>query len=192
MKQLILLLCALPSLVLAQEMAPDTLMLGKKKEIRTDLVSVLAYSRINLSSEYFLNNTWSTGLSLGLSNSSSIDEDFDQGYRNNRPRYDLTPFVRYKLSKSSRNFYFAEFFVSANGGDFKEIVRIVETGGTAYYVNKKSTYFDVGAGGGLGYKLYIKDKFAIELLVSIGANLMNTDKSPDILSRTGLSFGYRF
>ena len=75
--------------------------------------------------------------------------------------------------------------------DYKETVRIVD-GANAYYENQKSTYFDLALGGGLGYKMYFKDKFAVEFLIGFGRNLIDTDKSPDVLSRVGLNFGYRF
>lgn len=184
----------LPGVAFAQEPTaedkPD--IESQRNEIRADLVSVVYYSRYNLSYERFLQNRWSVGVSAGIADSEEIDTDFDRGYRNNRPRYDVTPFVRYRFSKNPRSFYFGEAFVSANSGDFKETVRLIDTDGSAYFVNQKSEYFDIGAGGGLGYKFYFKDQFAIELLVSVGMNFLDTDKSPDVISRTGLSIGYRF
>ncbi len=187
-----ILLAALFSCGFLQAQETDSLsMLARRNELRTDVVSVITDSRFNMSYERFLNKDWSLGLSVGYADSDEINEDFDRGYRNYRPKYDVTPFVRYNLSKSLKSFYFAEVFISANGGDFKETVRR-ENGGEAFYENEKSTYTDVGAGGGFGYKLYIKEQFGIELLVAFGANLLNTDKSPDVLSRVGLSVGYRF
>ena len=34
--------------------------------------------------------------------------------------------------------------------------------------------------------------FAVEFLVGFGVNTIDTEKSPDVFSRVGLSFGYRF
>ena len=195
MKKLFFLALLMPAFLWAQDettSGDSSDITGRHNEVRTDLVAIVYYSRLNLSYERFIDEKWSAGLSAGLANSTEIDNDFERGYRNNRPRYDVTPFVRYKLSKGTTSFYFAEVFLSANSGDYKEIVRIVDTDGTAYYANEKSDFFDLGAGGGLGYKFYFKDQFAIELLVSVGANLLDTEKSPDVLSRTGLSIGYRF
>ncbi len=187
-----ILLAALLFCGFLQAQESDTLsMLSRRNEIRTDLISTIADSRFNLSYERFLDKDWSVGLSLGYANSDKINEDFDRGYRNYRPEYDITPFVRYNLSKSLKSFYFAEAFISANGGDFKETVRRTD-GTSAYYENEKSTYSDFAAGGGFGYKLYIREQFGIEILVAFGANLFNTDKSPDVISRVGLSAGYRF
>ncbi|RZJ31660.1 MAG: DUF3575 domain-containing protein [Flavobacterium sp.] len=176
----------------SQEGSDTPAMLAGKNEVRVDLLTLALRTELNLTYEHFLNKDWSVGVFGGYADSQKLNDDFDSGYRNNVPKYEVNPFVRYNLSKSQTSFYFAEAFVSANGGDFKETVRLVDDSGNGYYVNEKSSYSDFGVGAALGYKLYIKEKFGIELLVGFGRNLFNTDKSPDTLSRVGLSLGYRF
>lgn len=176
-------------LVAAQE--TESGLAAKKNEVRVDLLSLVALSKYNLSYERYTGDKFSVGLSLNYANSSKINDDFDEGNRNNIPKYEITPFVRYRLSEGMTRFYFAEVFASANGGDFREIVRRVENG-VGYYEIEKSDYFDVAVGAGAGYKMYIKEQFAIELMVGFGVNTIETDKSPDVFSRVGLSFGYRF
>lgn len=164
----------------------------RKNEIRVDVLSLVASSKINLTYERFLNQRFSLGLSTSYADSKKINEDFDEGYRNTIPKYEITPFARYNLSKGLYSFYFAEVFVCVNGGDFKETVRLVDGNGNGYYVNQKSNYSDVAIGGSLGYKIYFQKKIAVELLVGFGKNLIDTDKSPDVISRVGLNVGYRF
>jgi hypothetical protein len=192
MKQLLFIALCSIQFANAQDSLSTGDIMNRKNEIRTDLLSLALQTKFNLSYERFLNQDYSVGVFMGYASSNKIDEDFDSGYRNNSPKYEVNPFVRYNLSKSQTSFYFAEVFVSANGGDFKETVRRIDEVGNAYYVNEKSTYSDFGIGAGLGYKLYFKEQFAVEFEVGFGANLFNTDKSPDTLSRVGLSFGYRF
>jgi hypothetical protein len=187
----ILFVALLLSASLQAQNADSTAMLARRNEVRVDMLAIITPGRFNLTYERFLDKDWSVGITGGFSDSKKIDEDFDRGYRNNVPQYDVTPFVRYNLSKSQTSFYFAEVFASYNSGDFKETVRIVD-GDQAYYINEKSTYSDLGVGAGLGYKLYIKQQVGIELLFAFGTNLFNKDKSPDTLSRVGLSVGYRF
>lgn len=171
----------------------------KKNEFRVDLLSLVALSKYNLSYERYLGKgDFSVGLSVNYANSKKINDDFDEGNRNTIPKYEIIPYVRYKLSKSEARYYFAEIFVAANGGDFREIVRhdkpqtpFTETT-VGYYEIDKTDYFDIAVGGGAGYKLYFKEKFALELLVGFGVNTIDIDKSPDVFSRVGLSFGYRF
>lgn len=178
-------------LLLSQFMSAQDSTLTRKNEVRFDVLSAVASSKFSISYERFLNKRFSMGLTTSYANSAKINDDFDEGYRNTIPKYEATPFARYILSDGLTRFYFAEIFMSANGGDYKETVRIVD-GANAYYENQKSTYFDLALGGGLGYKMYFKDKFAVEFLIGFGRNLIDTDKSPDVLSRVGLNFGYRF
>ncbi|HEX8269650.1 MAG TPA: DUF3575 domain-containing protein [Flavobacterium sp.] len=187
MKKLLFVLLVCSQLGNAQ--ATDTV--RGKNEVRVDLLSLIADGKFNLTYERFLNRDFSIGVTGGYSDSDKIYQDFVKGYRSTLPKYEVTPFIRYALSKSTRSFYFAEAFISANGGDYREIVRL-ENNGTGYYTIQQSDYFDIAIGGGLGYKIYIKQKFGFELLVGFGRNLLEKDKSPDVMSRVGLSVGYRF
>lgn len=175
----------------AQDTIPKSLLLKKKNEIRVDLLAV-AFSRLNITYERFLNKNYSVGISGVFSNSKKAKDDFDEGNINSFTKYELIPFVRYNLSQGQRSFYFAEVFADVNGGDFREILLLSDDSNNNYYVLDKSNYSDVGMGAAVGYKYYIQDQFGIELLVGFGSNLLNKDKSPDILSRVGVSASYRF
>jgi hypothetical protein len=194
MKKLLFIALLSVQFLQAQEAkVPDSVAIANRKnEFRIDVLSMIVYSEFNLTYERFLDEDFSVGVFGGFSNSNSKSDDFDSGHRNNLPKYEINPFMRYNLSKSPRHFYFAEVFLSVNGGDFKETVRKIDDAGDGYYVNEKSTYSDLGIGAALGYKMYIDQKFAIEFLVGFGTNIFNTDQSPDTISRVGLSFGYRF
>jgi len=165
---------------------------SKKNEFRLDLLSAAVYTKASISYERFLGKDFSTGINLNFSNSNKLNEDFDNGYRNNVPKFEFNPYLRYALSKSKSRYYFAEIFGSYNGGEYKEIVRIGDMAMPDYYTTKKSKYTDFGLGGSLGYKMYFKNNIAIEFIVGFGSNLTNRDKSPDVISRVGLNLGYRF
>lgn len=164
---------------------------ARRNEARVDLVSLIGLSKYNLSYERFLGERFSLGLTVNYANSKKINDDFDEGNRNTMPKYEIIPHVRYRFSQSKSSYYFGEIFVAANGGDFREIVRQTN-GANAYYAIEKSDYFDMAVGGSAGYKMYIKERLAIELLVGFGVNTIDTDKSPDVFSRVGLGVGYRF
>lgn len=176
----------------AQDTISSSKLLHRKNEFRIDLLSLIASSKLNATYERFLNKRFSVGVSGNYSNSNKINDNFESGNRNTNPKYEIMPFVRYNLSKGISSFYFAEVFASANGGDFRETVRLTDQNNNDYYTIQKITYSDFGLGGGVGYKFYIKDRIAIEFLVGFGTNLINRDKSPDVLSRVGLNIGYRF
>ena len=164
----------------------------KKNEFRVDVLSAVAFGKLSFSYEYFLKKDFSIGINANFSNNSKIQNEFDNGFRNNLPKYEFNPFVRYALSKSKKSYYFAEVFASTNGGDYKEIVRTVDSSGNGYYTVEKSKYSDYGLGGSLGYKMYFKESWELEFLVGFGKNLTNTIKSPDVISRVGINLGYRF
>ncbi len=187
MKKILLLLLLTSFFSNAQE-SPISL---KKNEVRIDVLSIITSGKFGVSYERFLKKDFSVGVSASFFNSKTTEEDFDAGFRNNLPSYEVNPYVRYALSKSKSRYYFAEIFASANDGDFKEVVRLIDNN-VGYYTTQKSKYSDFALGGSLGYKMYFKEKIALELLVGFGKNLFNTDKSPDIVSRVGLNLGYRF
>ena len=175
--------------------AQDTIkskLANKKNELRIDLLTLISSSKINLTYERFLTNKISIGLTSNYANSKKVNDDFDNGFRNTFPKYEIAPFVRYNFTNNIDHFYFIEIFTSANGGDYRETIRMVDQNNIGYYTIQKTKYADLAIGASMGYKMYFKQKFGVELLVGFGRNLINREKSPDILSRVGLSFGYRF
>ena len=173
--------------------AQDKLTLSdKKNEFRVDLLSIVTTGKFGISYERFLKNDFSVGVNAIFLNSKNTQSKFDAGFRNNLPTYEINPYFRYALSKSKKSYYFAEVFASANGGDFKEVIRLVDANNIGFYEVKKSKYSDFGLGGSLGYKMYFKEKISLEFIVGYGFNLFNTDKSPDRISRVGINLGYRF
>ena len=176
---------------LASQAQDNTVLANKKNEFRIDVLSAIVYAKASLSYERYFAKDFSTGFNVNFSNSNKLNDDFDNGYRNNIPKFEFNPYIRYALSKSKSRYYFAEVFGSYNGGDYKEIIRLTDNN-IDYYTTKKSKYTDIGLGGSLGYKMYFKDSIALEFIVGFGSNLINRDKSPDVISRVGLNLGYRF
>ena len=186
------LFCLFLLISLASQAQENTVLANKKNEFRVDVLSAIVYTKASLSYERFFGKDFSTGFNVNFSNSSKLNDDFDNGYRNNVPKFEFNPYLRYALSKSKSRYYFAEVFGSYNGGDYKEIIRIAGMAMPDYYTTKKSKYSDFGLGGSFGYKMYFHDKIALEFIVGFGSNLINKDKSPDVISRVGLNLGYRF
>lgn len=187
MKKIIITLLLATSLVNAQESSISY----KKNEFRIDVLSAILSSKLSVSYERFLENDFSVGINMNYADSKKLTRDFEEGNTSNLGKYEINPYVRYALSKGKASYYFAEVFASYNSGDYKEIVR-EENSGTAIYTTKISNYTDIGAGGSLGYKMYFNESIALELLVGFGYNFINTDKSPDKISRVGINLGYRF
>lgn len=163
----------------------------KKNEIRFDVVSLITKLRFHVSYERFLNKDFSVGLSASLAESNKAKNDFEENFNKTLPEYELNPFVRYKLSKSEKNYYFVEGFLSFNGGKYKLLEHIYD-GTNNYIAAVDHRYTDLAVGGAVGYKLYFSNKFCVDLFVGVGKNLLNTEKSPTYVQRVGANFGYRF
>lgn len=190
MKKLTFILFLFSITVSAQE-AKENAIASKKNELRFDLLSLVLDNKYSLSYERFIGKDFSIGINGNVSNSKKINEDFDEGYRNNVPKFEINPYVRYNLSKSKSRYYFIELFTSYNSGDYKEIIRLEENN-VGYYTTQKKKYTDYGIGGSVGYKMYFGESWGLEMLVGYGKNLSNTKISPDNISRVGINLGYRF
>ena len=188
MKKVLIVALLISGIINAQESGISS----KKNEFRVDVLAAIMSKKISVSYERFLGNNFSTGINIGYTNSDKVKQDFEEGYINNMPKYEFNPYVRYALSKSASRYYFAEFFASYNGGDFKEIIRLIDENNNGYYATKVSNYTDIALGACVGYKMYFSESIAMEVLVGYGYNLTNTEKSPDKISRVGINFGYRF
>ncbi len=118
-------------------------------------------------------------------------KDFDENFDRTLPKYEIIPYVRYSLSKSQVIYYYIEAFASANVENTKpkNVLLKAETAITKRLKTRISTLLlEVR----LVINLYFKEKFAVDLFVGMGKNLLNTDKSPELVPRVGASFGYRF
>ncbi len=164
----------------------------KHHEIRTNVLGTISQGNYNLSIEKQTAGSFSYGLGGSITQSSSQKDAYETGNKSNLPVWDITPFVRYKLSKSLRSYYFAEAFSSLNHGKYKDIIRNTDAANNAVYIVEKGKYTSLALGGSLGYKFVIKQVFVLEFLVGFGSNLLDTKKSPDVVSRVGLSIGYQF
>lgn len=192
MKKILFVLLLCFQFAQAQDTIQPSKLSQRKNEVRVNVLSLIAFSKMNLTYERYVGKKFSVGITGNYVNSNKVNEDFDEGNRDNNPKYEVTPFVRYNFSSGTKNSYFAEVFAAANGGDFRETKRLNDAFGNGYYSIVKSKYSDVALGAGAGYKFYIKDRLGIEFMVGFGWNMLEREKSPDALSRVGLSVGYRF
>ncbi|UGS24846.1 hypothetical protein [Flavobacterium channae] len=166
------------------------LVLSKKNEIKLDALNLIANGRLGISYERFLNKNVSVGVTGIVFNKKSKTDDFLTDDTRTLIDYQVIPYVRYAMSKSATNLYYLEGFVNVNGGEFKELTTL-NNGSADYVVVTKNDYNDVAIGGSIGYKLYFKESFLLDLTVGIGKNLFNED-SPSTVARLGINLGYRF
>ena len=197
MKKISLILLALLSLSSYaqsnENMSADTIVspiLSKKNEIKVDVLNLAAFGKLGISYEYFIDKDFSVGITGMFLNKKSKTDDFLTDDTRTLIDYQLIEYVRYALSKSATNLYYIEGFVNVNGGEYKELT--TRNNGTADYVLvTRNNYNDVALGGAVGYKLYFKESFVLDLTVGIGKNLFQ-ENSPSTVTRLGINLGYRF
>ena len=173
--------------------ATDTIVspiLAKKNEVKIDVLNLAAFGKLGISYERFLNKDFSVGITGMMFNKNSKTDDFLTDDTRTLIDYQVIPYVRYAMSKSATNLYYLEAFSNINGGQYKEL-KTLNNGTADYVVVTKKDYNDIALGAAVGYKLYFKESFVIDLTVGIGKNLFNSD-SPSTVSRLGLNLGYRF
>lgn len=165
---------------------------GGNNEVRLDILSLIATTKIQLTYEHFLSQSFSVGLSGAVYASQSDKDDFEKGYDRTLPQTEITPFIRYTFPGNATRFYFLEVFTAYNSGKHRELHRFVDSNNNGYYKSVEGNYSDFALGGAIGYKMYFKEKISLDLHVGVGKNLFNQDKSPDLISRVGANIGYRF
>jgi hypothetical protein len=161
--------------------------LAKKNELKIDVLNLIANGKLGISYERFLNKDFSVGITGVMFNKSN---DFLTDDTRTLIDYQVIPYVRYAMSKSATNLYYIEAFTDINGGNYKEL-KTLNNGVADYVVVTKNKYNDVAIGGSVGYKLYFKESFVVDLHIGIGKNLFNNN-SPSTIARLGINVGYRF
>ncbi|MCK6608259.1 MAG: hypothetical protein L6Q46_08140 [Flavobacterium sp.] len=176
-----------------ETMTTDTIVspiLAKKNEVKVDVLNGIAFGKLGVSYERFLNKDFSVGITGMMFNKKSKTDDFLTDDTRTLIDYQVIPYVRYALSKSASSLYYLEGFVNINGGEYKELTTL-NNGAADYIMITKKDYNDVALGGSVGYKLYFKESFVLDLTVGIGKNLFQ-ENSPSTVARLGINLGYRF
>lgn len=176
-----------------ETMTTDTIVspiLAKKNEVKVDVLNGIAFGKLGISYERFLNKDFSVGITGMMFNKKSKTDDFLTDDTRTLIDYQVIPYVRYALSKSASSLYYLEGFVNINGGEYKELTTL-NNGAADYIMITKKDYNDVALGGSVGYKLYFKESFVLDLTVGIGKNLFQ-ENSPSTVARLGINLGYRF
>ena len=161
--------------------------LAKKNELKIDVLNLIANGKLGISYERFFDKDFSVGITGVMFNKSN---DFLTDDTRTLIDYQVIPYVRYAMSKSATNLYYIEAFTDINGGNYKEL-KTLNNGVADYVVVTKNKYNDVAIGGSVGYKLYFKESFVVDLHIGIGKNLFNNN-SPSTIARLGINVGYRF
>lgn len=152
-----------------------------RNEIKLNAFNLIAFSFLDLQYEYLLNEEASLGISV-LFNLGEDDEFLDESRQ-----FSFTPYYRQYFSNKYAKGFFVEGFGMLNSGEEQFI--IFEGDGS---VNNGGTYTDFALGVSVGGKFVTKRGFVAEIYTGIGRNLLNSNFAPELVTRGGISLGYRF
>jgi hypothetical protein len=163
---------------------------NKKYEVKLNAFSLIVFSSLDVSYEYLLNKDSSFGIGV-FYNFNDVDNDLYYP-----KRFSITPYYRWYFSETR---FARGFFVEGFG--------MLNTYEDNYYYDYNGNYngdqpikeTDFALGVSVGGKFIIKSGFTAEIYGGVGRNLFNNDSnnnnvnfSNDLITRGGISLGYRF
>jgi hypothetical protein len=168
----------------AQEQYPQDI--NKKHELKLNAFSLIVFSSLDISYERLLNKDSSFGVGV-FYNFNSIDNDLYYP-----KKFSITPYYRWFFTETrfARGF-FVEGFGMLNTYEDEQYFW-----GSAKQTEQETSF---ALGISVGGKFIIKSGFTAEVYAGIGRNLFNNnsvddsiDLGNDIITRGGISLGYRF
>lgn len=169
------------NLALGQDDVTDAV---DKHELKLNATNLIIFSYIDGAYEHLINEESSFGVSLLYS--FSDDEILDE-YRT----FSITPYYRQYFSKKYAKGFFVEGFGMLNSGDSFDGIATIDANGNFTYPDEGS-YTEFALGISVGGKFVTPRGFVVDLYLGIGRNLLNTDFSPELVGRGGVTLGYRF
>lgn len=182
----LLLVLAIVSVSSAQDPAPSSLAdpgTGQN-ELKVNVFNLIAFKFADITYESLINEETSFGVGL-LFRIGEYDEDI--GYDRS---FSLTPFYRKYFSKGYASGFFVEGFAMLNSGNEDIYTEFDEQTGNLIRTDEKYTDFALGVS--IGGKFISKRGFLAEVYGGIGRNFLNSESSPEVVPRGGISLGFRF
>lgn len=155
-----------------------------KHELKLNATNLIIFSYLDGAYEHLINEESSFGVNLLFS--FSDDEILDE-YRT----FSITPYYRQYFSRKYAKGFFVEGFGMLNSGDAFVGPAIFDANGNVTYEGEEN-YTDFALGVSVGGKFVTPRGFVVDLYLGIGRNLLNTDFSPELVGRGGVTLGYRF
>ncbi len=149
-----------------------------RSELKLNAFNLIGFKFLDITYENILTPQSSAGLAV-LVNINEQEDFYD--YRT----FSITPFVRQFFSKGYGSGFFVEVFGMFNQGktwpynDFT-------------FEQEEETYSDFALGVSVGGKFINSKGLVAEVYAGLGRNFLNTEVSPEVVGRAGISLGFRF
>ena len=174
--------------IFSQNTEKDSIIQNKKFEVKIAPLALLSTGNIFTGFEYYKNKDFSYGIVLNL----DLDRNSSGTYYNNKTiKYQISPFVRYSLSKKQNSFFYLESYLNLNNGKYSFFERLNDEFGNGYYIKNTKKYTDFAIGFGSGYKFYIKKTIGVDFNFGFAKNLFN-ENSINVIPKGHILLSYRF
>jgi len=162
---------------------------NKKYEVKLNAFSLIVFSSLDVSYEYLLNKDSSFGVGV-FYNFNDVNDDLYYP-----KKFSITPYYRWFFSETrfARGF-FVEGFGMLNTYEDNDYYNYNGN----YNPNQPVKETDFALGISVGGKFIMKSGFTAEIYGGVGRNLFNNDNNNnsnfnnDLITRGGISLGYRF
>lgn len=153
-----------------------------RDELKLNVTNFIIFSYADVAYERLINEESSFGLSLVFRIGNNTDAELPEYGRN----FSFTPYYRQYFSRSYAKGFFIEGFSMINSGE-NEIYNSV-----TFEFEPDQSYTNVALGVSVGGKFVTNNGFLAEVYLGVGRNLFNDDISTSLVTRGGVSVGYRF
>jgi len=151
---------------------------AQKHEIKFDIFDLIAFTSLDVSYSYILNEEAAVGVSI-FSNLTNSDNIFGE-----QEELTITPYYRQYFPLGGFKNVFVEGFFAINSG--KDFITLEDE------TKKEVDYTDGAFGLVLGRSYVTPRGFVFEFYGGLGRNLFDSEGAPSIVPRLGINTGFRF
>jgi hypothetical protein len=151
---------------------------AQKHEIKFDIFDLIAFTSLDVSYSYILNEEAAVGVSV-YSNLTNSDNIFGE-----QEEFTITPYYRQYFPLGGFKNMFVEGFFAINSG--KNFITLEDQ------TKKEVDYTDGAFGLVLGRSYITPRGFVFEFYGGLGRNLFDSEGSPTLVPRLGINTGNRF
>ena len=185
MKQSILLLTLLCTLMSFSQETTNDFDTSKRDEIKLNMTNLIGFKWFDVGYERIINEESSFGVGALISLGDNSDTGLDE-YRT----FSMTPFYRHFFSKKYAQGFFVEAFSMLHTGKDETYV-IYDSLPTSNGQYEEDNYTDFAIGISAGAKFITKRGFIAEIYLGIGRDLLGNSYN-EVVGRGGIAIGYRF
>lgn len=158
----------------------------KKNEASLNVFNLLVFKCLDFSYEHYLNDESGAGISIMMSLEG--EERLDKGGPYYFESFMVTGFYKFYFGQKPNSGLFSELFTSFTQGIYDDYY----DDALSNYSYRREDFSQFAVGLTIGVKYRSKQGFVGSVFGGVGRNFLNTDKTPAVTPRVGITLGYGF